>query len=77
MRVGVLAKNHFRTFLARYVSSTAQPALCIHAQKKGGGVRRPPPKPAKKCIGWVEKREKKERKGENQAKVGKIRLKID
>ena len=26
-------------------------------------------------IGWVEKREKNERKGEKQAKIGKIRLK--
>ena len=34
---------------------------------KGGGFR-PPPQAGKKCIGWVEKREKKERKGDNQAK---------
>ena len=35
-----------------------------------------PPQAGKKCIGWVEKREKRERKGENQEKIGKIRLKI-
>ena len=43
----------------------------IHAQRGGGWGD--PPKPAKKCIGWVEKREK----GKNQAKIGKIRLKIE
>ena len=41
--------------------------------KGGWGFR--PTKPAKKCIGWVEKRSK-EKKGKNQAKIGKIRLKI-
>ena len=40
-----------------------------------GGVSTPPPKPAKKCIWWVKR--KKERKGENQAKIGEIRLKIE
>ena len=28
--------------------------------------------PSQKCIGWVEKREKKERKGKNQAKKQKL-----
>ena len=49
------------------------PARAIDAQ---GGFD-PPPQAGEKCIGWVEKREKKERKGENQAKIGKIRLKIE
>ena len=31
-------------------------------------IQRPPPQAGEKCIGWVEKREKKERKGKNQAK---------
>ena len=44
---------------------------------KGGGGSDPPPQAGEKCKGWVEKREKKERKGENQAKIGKIRLKIE
>ena len=43
---------------------------------QGVGRVRPPPA-GEKCIGRVEKREKKERKWENQAKIGKIRLKIE
>ena len=44
---------------------------------QGGGGSTPTPKPAKKCIGWVEKREKKERKGgKRRQKIGKLRLKI-
>ena len=47
--------------------------------RKGEGVGgfRPSPQAGEKCTGWVEKIEKKERKGENQAKIGKIRLKIE
>ena len=46
-----------------------------HTCRRGGF--RPPPQAGEKCIGGVEKREKKERKGENQAKIGQIRLKIE
>ena len=41
----------------------------------GGGFD-PPPQAGEKCIGWVEKREKKERRGKIRQKIGKIRLKI-
>ena len=54
---------------------TIGPSRGIHAQ--GGGGFRPPPQAGEKCTGWVEKREKNERKWENQAKIGKIRLKIE
>ena len=33
-----------------------------------GGAFDPPPQTGEKCIGWVEKREKKERKGEKSGK---------
>ena len=39
-----------------------------------GGIAPSPPENA--CSGLLEKREKIERKGESQAKIGKIRLKI-
>ena len=38
-----------------------------HRCTKGGGFR-PLPQVGEKCIGWVEKREKKERKGEKAGK---------
>ena len=39
----------------------------IHARGGAGGGSTPP-QAGKKCIGWVEKREKKERKGEKSGK---------
>ena len=43
-------------------------ANCIHAQ--GGGVSTPP-QAGEKCIGWVEKREKKVGKGGKSGKNSK------
>ena len=39
-----------------------------------GGFFDPPPQAGEKCIGRVEKREKKGKRWKNQAKIGKIRL---
>ena len=47
----------------------------MHKGGVGGGFR-PPPQAGEKCIEGMEKREKK-KKGENRAKIGKIRFKIE
>ena len=44
---------------------------------RGVGGFDPPPKPAKKCIGWVEKTEKGKKRGKVRQKIGKIILKIE
>ena len=45
---------------SEFIQSCGVPAF-MH---KGGGDFDPPPQAGEKCIEWVEKREKKERKGE-------------
>ena len=74
----MIYKNIFKHFSSGEFDQTPY-SFHHNAYMHGGGgrFRPPPPKPAKNCIGWVEKRDKKLRKGENQEKIGKIRLKIE
>ena len=53
---------------------------CIHAQGGlRGAVSTPPPAPSwrKNVYGWWRKERKRNEKGKNQAKIGKIPLKIE